>query len=218
MQLGAVEDSVPTPTEILAGLAAIANQAVGVAITWHLVLGAVLVALGFGWRPSQRVAAALIATPLASVAVLAFAFASPFNGVMFAAATVAVLTFGLVGDPRPVARGAAWTWWAGVAMIAYGWVYPHFLDGPATAYLYAAPVGLVPCPTLAVAIGFALLGGGLGTRAWRLVLAVLGLFYGLFGALRLGVTLDVGLVGGAIALAATQLAPLTARNRVAPQG
>lgn len=36
-------------------------------------------------------------------------------------------------------------------MLAIGWIYPHFLDGPAVDYLHAAPVGLVPCPTLAVA-------------------------------------------------------------------
>jgi hypothetical protein len=66
--------------------------------------------------------------------------------------------------------------------------------------LYASPVGLVPCPTLAVAIGFALVGNGLGSRVWSLTLAALGLFYGLFGVLRLTVLLDIGLVGGALAL------------------
>jgi len=53
-----------------------------------------------------------------------------------------------------------------------------------------------------VAIGFALLGNGLGSRVWSLTLAALGLFYGLFGVLRLGVFLDIGLVGGAVTLAA----------------
>ena len=50
-------------------------------------------------------------------------------------------------------------------------------------------------------IGFALLGDGLGSRVWSLTLAAFGLFYGLFGVLRLGVFLDIGLVGGAVALA-----------------
>jgi hypothetical protein len=53
-----------------------------------------------------------------------------------------------------------------------------------------------------VAIGFALLGNGLGSRVWSLTLAAVGLFYGLFGVLRLGVLLDIGLVGGALALVA----------------
>ena len=85
------------------------------------------------------------------------------------------------------------------------WLYPHFLEGHATAYLYASPVGLVPCPTLAVAIGFALLGNGLGSRVWSLTLAAVGLLYGLFGVLRLGVFLDIGLVSGAVALEASVL-------------
>ena len=116
---------------------------------------------------------------------------------------LALTALAMNGDRRPVSRGSAWTRGIGVAMIAFGWLYPHFLDGHAIAYLYASPVGLVPCPTLAVAIGFALLGNGLGSRVWSLTLAALGLFYGLFGVLRLGVFLDIGLVGGAVALAAS---------------
>jgi len=83
------------------------------------------------------------------------------------------------------ARGPAATTALGVAMIAFGWLYPHFLTfGPVTRYLVAAPMGLIPCPTLSLVIGFALLAGGLSSRAWSIVLAVVGLFYGLFGACR----------------------------------
>jgi hypothetical protein len=50
----------------------------------------------------------------------------------------------------------------GVSMIAFGWLYPHFLEShPATTYLFAAPTGVIPCPTLSLVIGFALLSGGL---------------------------------------------------------
>ncbi len=71
------------------------------------------------------------------------------------------------------------------------------------AYLIGAPVGLVPCPTLSVAIGLALLAGGVGPRSWTIVLVALGMFYGLFGLFRLGVVLDTGLVIGALALVRT---------------
>ena len=54
-----------------------------------------------------------------------------------------------------------------------------------------------------MAIGFALVGNWLGSRIWSLTLGALGLFYGLFGVLRLSVFLDIGLVGGAVALAAS---------------
>jgi len=190
----------PSAAEILDGLSAIANQATGVAVAWHILIATALVALASGWRPSQRTARLLVGTPLASVAAVAIAFANPFNGLLFAASALAMTALAMSGDRRPVSAGAGWTGGIGAAMIAFGWVYPHFVAGPSFAYLYAAPVGLVPCPTLAAAIGFALLGNGLGSRAWGLTLAAVGLFYGLFGVLRLAVFLDIGLVGGAIAL------------------
>jgi hypothetical protein len=86
-------------------------------------------------------------------------------------------------------------------MISFGWVYPHFLEsGNWFNYLYAAPTGLIPCPTLSITIGFALLANGLSSRVWSLFLAIIGLFYGLFGIFRLEVHLDVGLLVGALLL------------------
>jgi hypothetical protein len=195
----------PSSAEILAGLAAIANRAIGAAVAWHVVVAIALAALAIGWRPSQGVARAMIAAPLLSVAGFAFAFGNPFNGVMFVAGSVAFVSLARLGDRRPVARGRSWAFAVGVAMIAFGWCYPHFLQGHPAAYLLAAPLGLIPCPSLSLATGFALLAGGLGARAWTVTLGALGLFYGLFGVLRLGVFLDVGLVGGAIVLFATSI-------------
>lgn len=87
-------------------------------------------------------------------------------------------------------------------MIGFGWVYPHFLDNAALVeYLYAAPTGLIPCPTLSIVIGFTLILGGLRSRAWCLVLTIVGLFYGVFGAARLGVKIDGVLLLGALATA-----------------
>ena len=206
----------PSATEILYGLSAIANQASGIAVAWHIVIAMVLVALAAGWRPSQRTARLLIGMPLASVAGVAIVFNNPFNGLVFAASALVLTALAMSGDRRPASRGSAWTRGIGVTTIAFGWVYPHFLQGDATAYLYASPVGLVPCPTLAVAIGFALVGNGLGSRVWSLTLAALGLFYGLFGVLRLSVFLDIGLVGGAVALAASAFrSPAAGRAREA---
>jgi hypothetical protein len=191
----------PSPTEILAGTTSIANQAIGVAGAWHIVVAIALVALAIGWRPSQRVARILITAPLVSVAGFAFAFGNLFNGLIFFAGSVALVGLAWVGDQRSVRRGTSWAFWIGVAMIAFAWGYPHFLEGRhPTSYLFASPLGLIPCPSLSAAIGFALLGSSLGARAWGITLAALGLLYGLFGVLRLGVFLDIGLVGGAIVL------------------
>lgn len=198
----------PSPNEILAQLTLIANRAAPVAIAWHLALLAVLIAVARGWRPPRRAARRAIAGLLASVAAFALAFGNVFNGALFALGAVALVA--LAGGPgarRPLARGAAWQRWVGAAMLAYGWVYPHFLEAPWPVYLYAAPVGLVPCPTLSVAIGLALL-GGLGTGGWGAALSALGLSYGIFGVARLGVVLDLGLTAGALALAASAIASL----------
>jgi hypothetical protein len=205
---------VPTTDQILAGLIAISNRALPVAIAWHIVLVAAALALATGWRPAQRTARVLVALPLASVAALGLVFRNPFNGVVFSVAAVVLVLLALRAPTGPVSAAGTRASTIGLATIAFGWVYPHFLDGNPREYLYAAPVGLVPCPTLAIAIGFALLGDGLGARAWTLVLATLGLFYGIFGVVKLGVYLDLGLVLGATALLMVE-AKAMGRRRVA---
>ena len=62
----------PTPDSIVSGLTAIANEWRTLAIGWHLVFGALLLAVGAGWRPSHRHAGYLLAAPLLSVAGLAW--------------------------------------------------------------------------------------------------------------------------------------------------
>jgi hypothetical protein len=99
----------------------------------------------------------------------------------------------------------------GAAIIAYGLVYPHFLETNSIfRYLYAAPTGLVPCPTLSVLIGFVLIYNGFGASAVNLVFIIAGLFYGLFGAFKLGVTLDAGLIIGSVTLLVKYLTTLKA--------
>ena len=62
------------------------------------------------------------------------------------------------------------------------------------------------CPTLSIVIGLALITGGLDSRLWTSILTAAGLFYGLFGALRLGVTIDfVLLLGASVALVVVSL-------------
>src|SRR5918993_2777127 len=116
----------PHATEILDGLSAIANQATGIAVAWHIVIAMAFVALTAGWRPSQRTARLLIGMPLASVAGVAIAFDNPFNGLIFAASALALTAIAVGGDRRLVTLGSPWTRGIGVTTIAFGWVYPHF--------------------------------------------------------------------------------------------
>lgn len=193
----------PEPDSVLAGLTAIAREAWPVAAAWHLIIAAVGVAVALGWRPSRRAAGALFAIPLLSVAGFAAGYGNPFNSTVFALGALGLL--GLAARlPRDPARRAPLLFSIlGAGLLAFGWLYPHFLgDRSPVAYLYAAPMGLLPCPTLSAVIGLALLADGLRARGWSSLLAALGLFYGLFGALRLGVWIDLALTGGAIVLLA----------------
>ena len=193
----------PSAAEILRGVHAIANDAWMVAVSWHVIVGVALVALTVGaWRPKRRDAALALAVPLASVSIAAMWYGNPFNGAMFAVLAVVVVALGLRLTDDRVKPGPRWAIAAGIVSIAFGWVYPHFLDAPAYYYLFAGPVGLAPCPTLAVVVGLALLGGGLGSRAIALTLGVATFAYGLFGALYLGVLLDIGLVVASAAIVA----------------
>jgi len=90
---------------------------------------------------------------------------------------------------------------SGIIMILFGLVYPHFLDTHRVIrYLYASPAGLIPCPTLSILIGFVLLFNGLGSQALTLTCILFGLFYGIFGVLKLAVHIDLVLVFGALVL------------------
>lgn len=191
----------PAPWEILQGLTEIANHGRPIAVGWHVLLAAELGAVCLGWRPSRRALALQCALLLVSVSALAWAFDNPFNGTLFAllALTIAALAirFPTTAPTAPV----LWQRIGGGMLLAFGAVYPHFLIAASPyEYLYAAPLGLVPCPTLSAIIGLALLSASFGSRAAGMVLSAAGLFYGLFGALRLGVWLDLALLAGASAL------------------
>jgi len=191
----------PDAQSILSNLRLIANDRIVGAVAWHVAVALCGLALAFGWRPSRRLAGLLLSAPVASVGIVAFMHGNPFNGAMFAA--LAAVLAGIASRFRPDEAQAGTTVdrIAGGVMIAFAWLYPHFLDArPPATYLYAAPMGLIPCPTLALVIGFTLVSGGLASRAWSFTLAAAGLFYGLFGFFRLRVALDFFLIAGALAL------------------
>jgi hypothetical protein len=192
----------PTSSEILASLQRIANEASVVAVVWHLVVGLAIVALAFGFRPSIRSAALSLSLPLASVAITAFFFGNPFNGAVFTVTTVVLTALAVSGSTAPIGSHKRWTTLLGLCLVAFGWLYPHFLVGRSiVAYLYASPLGILPCPTLALVCGATLWASGLVRGAWRLTLAFAAAFYALFGLLRLGVFIDAFLLLASAGLA-----------------
>jgi hypothetical protein len=101
--------------------------------------------------------------PLASVSAFAWPAHNPFNGALFALLSAALIAEAAAArDGRRASGGARWSRHLGLARIAFGWVYPHFLlDRQVAMYLFAAPLGLIPCPTLSAVIGIALCVDGL---------------------------------------------------------
>lgn len=189
----------PTPEQILRGLSTIANEWQILAVFWHLYFAILGVGLVVGVRPSKRLVGVLLGLPLLSVSGLAWMSANPFNGSLFALAAVVLLIIAFRLPDERICIAPLWMVSAGIFMFLFGWVYPHFLDiSSFVPYLYAAPTGLIPCPTLSIVVGLALMVEGLDSRFWFLILGATSLFYGLFGALLLDVTIDLILLLGAL--------------------
>lgn len=191
----------PAISAILESLSTISNNAMVLAVVWHLIFAFVIIGLIIGWRPSKKIAATALAVPLLSVGILAWIYKNPFNGIIFLVFAISLAVIGLRLPNEKVYGGPKWSLALGALLIIFGWVYPHFIETSNWfKYLYAAPMGLIPCPTLSITIGFALLINRASIKIWSLFLAFIGLFYGLFGFFRLGVYIDAVLIAGALIL------------------
>lgn len=183
----------PDSAEILEHLARLSHSYIWLAVLWHLAIFALMIRKG--WRPKQRHAAQILLLPLLSVSILALIHGNPFNGLMFLILTFILGIISLRLTHQPVSFHRKWTFPLGVCAVLYALVYPHFLPdrSPWLAFI-AAPVGIIPCPTLSLVLGFTLLMGGFHSRLWQAVCSMAGGFYALFGILVLGVWLDLGLL------------------------
>ena len=195
----------PSPNQILSELYRITNELIYVAILWHIYFAIVAVLFVARVCRSIRWLGALLAMPVLSVAMTAWIHGNPFNGSLFTFVWVVLMAIVLRLPRQPVEFGPQWMVITGVFLFLFAWFYPHFLNASSVwMYSYATPVGLIPCPTLSASIGGSLIFYALFSRAWILILAVMGLFYGFFGALVLGVRLDFILaIGGFVALLAS---------------
>ena len=193
--------------DILTAATTIANEWRALAAAWHIVVAALAV-VAWRRRIDGRSIAALLALMPFSVATMAAWSGNPFNAAMFAAVGLAMVALSATSISAPLNVDAGRYGASGATMCAVGWVYPHFLDGPAWQYLYAAPLGLLPCPTLAFLVGVSLLANSFGSKTWSILVGSLGLFYGVTGVFALRVAIDWFLVAGGAVLLARAAAPL----------
>jgi hypothetical protein len=195
----------PTSEAIVMASAAIAQNGMMLAMLWHVFFGGLVVA-AFTRAISQRTLAWLLVPPFASVSAVAWAAGNPVNGGFFAALslTLAALTVRLPDERIRVAPSPAFV--AGLVLLSFGWFYPHFLGTSDWAqYAVAAPLGLLPCPTLSAAIGVVLMFGIYRTRSWAITIAGASAVYGAMGVFWLGVAIDVVLLAGAVVLCASAM-------------
>ena len=189
----------PTPEGIISSLTELAIKWQLAGVFWHLYFAVFIFALIFGKRPSKRIAGLLLALPFLSVSILAFTIFNPVNGIGFAVVSI-LLVYVSVKMPREKTQIAPW--WVlivGAFMFVFGWIYPHFLDASSSySFLYSSPVGVIPCPTLSIGIGLALILNCFNSRKVSLILGITGVIYGLTGFAMLGVTIDLILLFGAI--------------------
>jgi hypothetical protein len=190
----------PSPDRILEQLELATREWGAVAAGWHALLALALVLLACGIAPTRRAAALLLSLPIASAAAIAAVVGNPFNVIVLAAMALSIAALGPFLPAGTVPRADGVSIALGLVMIGFAGLYPHFVGGSRLERLLEPPLGVIPCPTIALVVGFALLFGALGSRAFRAIVAAAGLFYGLFGSLRLGVSIDWLLVAGASAL------------------
>lgn len=185
--------------QILSSLQSIVNDYSLIAIIWHVLFYFLIAALLLKWSPSDKVFGLLLCIPLLSVSLFAWISGNPFNGSLFAIAAILVFIFSLKAPVQSVQTSQFIFVLSGIIMVSFGLVYPHFIKPDSViGYFYASPAGLIPCPTLSILIGLALIFNGFGSQSISLLLIILGLFYGFFGVFKLKVLVDLFLLAGAI--------------------
>lgn len=201
----------PKTEDIINGLQSVVNDYSTFAIIWHAIFYFLMIGLIAKWQPSNKLFGILLCLPLISVALFAWLSENPFNGFIFSAITILIFIFGIKASNQPIQISQFPFMVIGILMIVFGLVYPHFISaGSFFKYFYASPAGLIPCPTLSILIGFLLLYNGFDSQPITITFIVIGLFYGIFGVLKLVVYLDIFLILGSITLLIKYFIPLKA--------
>lgn len=190
----------PSPRQILEQLTRLATEGRTLGLLWHVV---VLAALAFvvarKWEGRASLAVATV-FPMFTASLVAFATGNWVNGLVLdlGALTMIVISRKFAGTLIEIGRPIPFT--IGVATLLYALFYTHFTPIRSWTDVWMTPIGVLPCPTMALVIGLGLMAGGFRSRAWSLTAAVLGLGYSLFGVFVLKVQWDLGLFAAAVVM------------------
>jgi hypothetical protein len=191
----------PKAEEIVSGLRAIANTWTAVAVFWHVYFAAIVGFLLSGTHPSKRIIGILMGPPLLSVSLIAWSSGNPYTGGFFGLIGILVLLIAARLPRERVRAAQPQILLTGVVLFLFGWIYPYYLSTDSLfSYIYAAPTGLIPCPTLLAITGLCIVLNGLDSRRLAHVLGLGGLVYGAMGVFMLEVAIDVLLLLGAVSL------------------
>jgi hypothetical protein len=190
-----------TKEEILAGLTSLANEYSNIAIAWHIIILMIIAALFAGWKPGNSLMILLLSSLLMSVSLFASRQGNFFNASIFAFLVIISIYATLKSGNGNITGDRSWADITGLILIMFGLFYPEFLkSGSLLEYTYASPTGLIPCPTLSVLTGFALVYKGFRSQIWSSASGISGVFYGVLGVIYLGVYIDLVLVAGSAVL------------------
>jgi hypothetical protein len=192
----------PSTDEILKALSLTANKYMLVAIFWHVVLiGFFFASFYLKQRISNHVVGYVLTLLLFSVSVWAWQSQNIFNGLVFLVTGIVFIVSTVKTKKEWITSNRVrWLRITGTIFFLSGIFYPHFLGHDWIGYLYAAPTGLIPCPTLLTVTGFIIAFNTKQSISLLVSLLVLDIFYGLFGVIKLHVYLDQLLAAASLAL------------------
>jgi hypothetical protein len=184
----------PDAAAIIKHLSAVAEQGMSFSPFVRLLLVTIIVLSIIRKRLFVAFLAGYLGLALVAASVMAVAFENTQNLFIFFTLAPAGLLWGreaLVLPPKP--RLGAGRIALAAAVGLSGFFYPHFVKGITGAILFA-PVGILPCPTLLVALAV-IIAGKRGYTLYAVIATwALGAMYGAVGVFYLGVRADWALL------------------------
>lgn len=133
-----------------------------------------------------------------SVTVNALIFGNPFHVITFSILTVFTGIELIRGNNGFIAPQINARTIIAMIIIMIGLWYPEFVEANVVSNLFVSPLGVVPCPTLLTALGLLNLYYPNVSKRQLIITTIFGIIYGFVGTFKLGVYLDISLIGAVL--------------------